>query len=49
MVDHLADGRRLTRQQATALCSVAVDLRISQTVDAPIVLVSAMVRTGIFE
>lgn len=49
MVDHLADERGFTRQQAYALCSVAVDLRISQIVDVPNVLVSAMVPTDIFE
>ncbi|KAA0120217.1 acetamidase/formamidase family protein [Mycolicibacterium sp. P9-22] len=49
MVDYLADERSFTRQQAYALCSVAVDLRISQIVDVPNVLVSAMVPTDIFE
>jgi formamidase len=49
MVDHLADERGFTRYQAYALCSVAVDLRISQVVDVPNVLVSAMVPTDIFE
>jgi len=49
MVDHLAGERGFTRAQAYALCSVAVDLRISQLVDVPNVLVSAMVPTDIFE
>lgn len=49
MVDHLTADRGFTRQQAYALCSVAVDLRISQIVDAPNVLVSAIVPTDIFE
>jgi formamidase len=49
MVDHLAEERGFTRQQAYALCSVAVDLHISQIVDVPNVLVSAMVPTDIFE
>lgn len=49
MVDHLAGDRGYTRQQAYALCSVAVDLRISQLVDVPNVLVSAMIPTDIFE
>lgn len=49
MVDHLADDRGFTRAQAYALCSVAVDLRISQLVDVPNVLVSAMMPTDIFE
>lgn len=35
MIDHLQQTRGFTRQQAYALCSVAVDLRISQTVDVP--------------
>lgn len=49
MIDHLAVERGFTRQQAYALCSVAVDLRISQIVDVPNVLISAMVPTDIFE
>ncbi|MGW0162552.1 acetamidase/formamidase family protein [Mycobacterium sp. NPDC003323] len=49
MVDHLAEDRGFTRQQAYALCSVAVDLRISQLVDVPNVLVSAMLPTDIFD
>jgi formamidase len=48
MVDHLSGERGFTRQQAYALCSVAVDLRISQVVDVPNVLVSAMVPTDVF-
>ncbi|EJZ06671.1 formamidase [Mycolicibacterium vaccae ATCC 25954] len=48
MVDHLTAERGFTRRQAYALCSVAVDLRISQLVDVPNVLVSAMVPTDIF-
>jgi hypothetical protein len=35
------------RQQAYALCSVAVDLRISRTVDVPNLLVSAPLPLGI--
>ncbi|TFV67604.1 UNVERIFIED_ORG: acetamidase/formamidase family protein [Bacillus sp. AZ43] len=41
MIDHLTAEYGYTPQQAYALCSVAVDLRISQVVDAPNVLVSA--------
>jgi formamidase len=41
MIDHL-ETRGVDRQQAYALCSVAVDLRISQTVDVPNLLVSAL-------
>jgi formamidase len=40
--------RGFTRQQAYALCSVAVDLRISQTVDVPNLLVSALLPLDIF-
>jgi formamidase len=40
MIDYLvAEG--FTREQAYALCSVAVDLRISEIVDIPNVVVSA--------
>ncbi|ABK73843.1 acetamidase/formamidase family protein [Mycolicibacterium smegmatis] len=48
MVDHLSVDRGFTRQQAYALCSVAVDLRLSQIVDAPNILVSALIPTDIF-
>jgi formamidase len=34
-------GEGFTRQQAYAICSVAVDLRISEIVDIPNVVVSA--------
>jgi len=47
MIDHL-ETRGFTRQQAYALCSVAVDLRISQTVDVPNQLVSALLPLDIF-
>jgi formamidase len=47
MIDHLKT-RGFTRQQAYALCSVAVDLRISQTVDVPNLLVSALIPLDIF-
>lgn len=40
--------RGLTRQQAYALCSVAVDLRISQVVDVPHATVSALLPLDIF-
>jgi len=35
MIDHLHDERGLSRADAYLLCSVAVDLKISQIVDAP--------------
>jgi formamidase len=47
MIDHLGT-RGYDRQQAYALCSVAVDLRISQTVDVPNPLVSALLPLDIF-
>ena len=47
MIDHL-ETRGFTRQQAYALCSVAVDLRIGQSVDVPNLLVSALLPLDIF-
>jgi formamidase len=41
MIDHLGAEYGYSPQQAYAICSVAVDLRISQVVDVPNVLVSA--------
>ena len=37
------------RPQAYALCSVAVDLKVSQVVDVPNVLISAFLPIDIFE
>lgn len=47
MIEHL-QTRGFDRQQAYAICSVAVDLRISQTVDVPNLLVSALLPLDIF-
>jgi formamidase len=47
MIDHLTE-RGWTRQQAYVICSVAVDLKISQLVDAPNMLVSAFLPENIF-
>ena len=47
MIDHLGT-RGLDPQQAYALCSVAVDLRISQTVDVPNLLVTAILPLDVF-
>jgi formamidase len=47
MIDHLTE-RGWTRQQAYAICSVAVDLKISQLVDVPNFLVSAFLPEDIF-
>jgi formamidase len=41
MIDHLVAEYGYTRQQAYALCSVAVDLKVSELVDVPNFVVSA--------
>lgn len=48
MIDHLTTRYGLTRQQAYVLCSVAVDLRIGEVVDAPHWLVSAHLPDDLF-
>ena len=48
MIDHLVVERGFTRQQAYALCSVAVDLKISELVDVPNLVVSAFLPLDIF-
>jgi formamidase len=48
MLDYLTATRGLTREQAYILASVAVDLRIGQVVDAPNVVVSAILPLDIF-
>lgn len=48
MIDHITRNHRFDRQQAYALCSVAVDLKVSQLVDAPNVIVTAFLPTDIF-
>lgn len=47
MISHL-EGRGFSRQQAYALCSVAVDLKVSQVVDVPNLIVSAFLPLDIF-
>ena len=47
MIDHLGE-RGWNRQQAYAICSVAVDLKVSQLVDVPSFLVSAFLPQAIF-
>lgn len=47
-LDHLVHDRGYDRQQAYAICSVAVDLTISELVDVPNVLVSARLPLDIF-
>ena len=45
----LLQERGFTRQQAYVICSVAVDLRISNVVDVPNYVVSALLPEGIFD
>jgi formamidase len=47
MID-LLEERGWTREQAYVLCSVAVDLRVSNVVDVPNVTVSALLPEAIF-
>jgi formamidase len=47
MIDLLGE-RGFSREQAYAICSVAVDLRISNVVDVPNFVVSALLPEGIF-
>ena len=49
MIDYLMDTRGLTRQQAYCLTSVAVDLKVSQVVDVPNLIVSAFLPLDIFD
>jgi formamidase len=48
MIDHLVAERGYSREQAYVLTSVAVDLRISELVDVPNVVVSAFLPLEIF-
>jgi formamidase len=48
MIDYLVAERGLDRQQAYALCSVAVDLKISEVVDVPNFVVSAFLPLDVF-
>jgi formamidase len=49
MVAYLEATRTYSRPQAHALCSVAVDLRISEVVNTPNALVSALLPLDIFD
>ena len=49
MIDWLGAERGLSREQAYVLCSVAVDLRISEIVDVPNPVVSALCPLDIFQ
>ena len=46
MIDYLVDERGYTREQAYAICSVAVDLKISEVVDVPNFVVSGRPAAG---
>jgi acetamidase/formamidase len=48
VIDYLEAERGLTRAQAYCLCGAAVDLKISEIVDAPNWIVSAYLPLGIF-
>jgi formamidase len=48
MIEHLQDHGGWTRQQAYAICSVAVDLKVSEVVDVPSFVVSAFLPLDIF-
>ncbi|GGE26870.1 acetamidase [Pullulanibacillus camelliae] len=49
MIEHLVETYGLTSGEAYMLCSVAVDLRINEIVDAPNWLVSAFLPNAIFK
>jgi acetamidase/formamidase len=48
MIDHLVAERGLSREEAYVVASVAVDLKISEIVDAPNWIVSAFLPESIF-
>jgi acetamidase/formamidase len=48
MIEHLQRTSHLSRCDAYMLCSVAVDLKISEVVDAPNWVVSAFLPQSIF-
>jgi acetamidase/formamidase len=49
MIDHLSTEYAMTREQAFCLCGAAVDLKISEIVDAPNWIVSAYLPLRIFQ
>lgn len=49
MIDYLAKTHRMSREQAYCLCGAAVDLKISEIVDAPNWIVSAYLPLAIFK
>jgi acetamidase/formamidase len=48
MINHLTDTYDMTREQAYCLCGAAVDLKISEIVDAPNFIVSAYLPLSLF-
>jgi acetamidase/formamidase len=48
-IDHLSANYNMTREQAYCLCGAAVDLKISEVVDAPNWIVSAYLPLAIFK
>src|SRR5215218_10460021 len=48
MIDHLVRERGLSREEAYIPCSVAVDLKVSEIVDAPNWIISAFLPETIF-
>jgi formamidase len=48
MIDYLADTRGLTRQQAYCPTSVTADLEVSQVVDVPNLIFSALPPLDMF-
>jgi formamidase len=48
MIDHLTHEYGYTRPQAYAICSVAVDLKVSELVDVPNFVISAFLPLDIF-
>lgn len=48
MIEHLVSERDLSREEAYILCSAAVDLKLSEVVDAPNWIVTAYIPESIF-
>lgn len=49
MIEHISTVYKMTEEEAYMLCSVAVDLKINEIVDAPNWLVSAFLPNSIFK
>jgi acetamidase/formamidase len=48
MIDHLTATYGLSREDAYLLCSLVVDLKVSEIVDAGVFIVSALLPEAIF-